>query len=132
MRALFVVFLILPLAAVADEVRIAVGMSRIESVALIQKHSGTDITSGLEVVGPKGEYPLAGCFWEFKDYDAIIELSVRDGTVVHIAYWTKKDFGESKFHRAKTEQSITALKLDTKTRTISIVNNRPGGHRQKR
>ena len=120
MRTLFLAFLLLPLATFADEVRLAVGMSRDDTVALIKMHSGTDITSGLEVVGPKGEYPLTGIYWEFQDYDTIITLTTKEGKVMAMTFWTKKDFGESKSHRAKTEQSITALKIDTKTREVSI------------
>jgi hypothetical protein len=127
MRTLIIIFLLLPLVGLADEVRIAVGQSS-ESVAVtIKQHSGKDITSGLEIVGPKGEHPLAGICWQFEDYDAVIQLSVRDGTVAHLAYWTKKDFSESKIHRAKTEQSITALKLDTKTRGVSIEKKKDAG-----
>jgi hypothetical protein len=120
MRTLFLGFLLLPLATFADEVRIAVGMSRNDTVALIKQHSGTDITPGLEVVGPKGEHPLTGIYWEFQDYDVIITLATKDGKVIAMTFWTKKDFGESKSHRAKTEQRITALKIDTKTREVSI------------
>lgn len=120
MRTLFILLLLLPLTALCDEVRIAVGMKRDDAVATIQKHGGVDITPGLAVVGPKGEHPLRGFYWSFRDYDAIIELSPRDGKIERMTYWTKKDFGESKSHRAKTEQSITTLKLDTKMKGVSI------------
>lgn len=120
MRAFILALLFLPVVTFADEVRVAVGQSRDELIATIKKHGATDITPGMEVVGPKGEHPISGVVWQFADYDAVIWLSFRDGTVVHMTYWTKKDFGESKSHRAKTEQSITALKLDTKTRAVSI------------
>jgi hypothetical protein len=120
MRTLFLAFLLLPLATFADEVRIVVGMSREDTVALIKKHSGTDITPGLEVVGPNGEHPLTGIYWEFQDYDAIITLATKDGKISAMTFWSKKDFGESKSHRAKTEQSITALKIDTKKKEVSI------------
>ncbi len=120
MRTLLLTFLLLPLTTFADEVRIALGMSREEAVALIKKHSGTDITPGMEVVGPKGEWPLKGIYWEFRDYDAIITLSAKDGKVTGMTFWRKKDFGESKSQRAKTEQSITTLKIDTKTKEVSI------------
>ena len=66
MRTLLVAFLLLPLATFADEVHIAVGMSRDDAVALIKKHSGKDITPGLEVVGPKGEHPLQASIGSFK------------------------------------------------------------------
>jgi len=127
MRTLILAFLLLPLATFADEVRVTVGMGRHDAVALIKKHSGKAITPGLEVVGPKGEHPLTGIYWEFQDYDAIITLDAKDGKVIAMTFWTKKDFGESKSHRAKTEQSITALKIDTKTREVSIEKKKNAG-----
>jgi hypothetical protein len=120
MRTLLLAVLLLPLAAFADEVRIAIGMSPDEAVALIRKHGGTDITSGQQILVPKGEALPTGIYWAFRGYDAIIKLSVRSGTVVHIAYWTEEDFSEDKIHRAKTEREITALKIDTTTRKVSI------------
>jgi hypothetical protein len=116
MRTLLILLFLLPLTALSEEVRITVGMSHAEAVAIIKKHSGRDITSGLALGG--GAHP--GLYWWFRDYDAVIELPSRGGKVEHITYWTKKDFGDSKDHRAKTEQSITTLKLDTKTRGVSI------------
>lgn len=113
-------FLFLPLVGLADEVRIAVGQSRDEAIASIQKHSGIDITSGVEVVGPKGEHASMGIYWEFRDYDAIVTLMTKDSKVAGMTFWTERDFGESKLHRAKTEQSITVLKLDTNTKGVSI------------
>ncbi len=120
MRILIALFLLLPHAALAEEVRIAVGQSRDEVIALIQKHGATDITPGMEIVGPKGEWPLQGIYWEFRDYDAIIALTPKDGKITAMTYWTKKDFDESKSHRAKAEQGVTTLKLDTKTKGVSI------------
>jgi hypothetical protein len=110
----------MPLSSLADEVRIAVGMNRDEAVTIIQKHGGRDITSGLAVVGPKGEYPLSGIYWEFRDLEAVITLAGKDGKVTAMTFWTKKDFAESKSHRAKTEQNIRALRIDTRTRAVSI------------
>jgi|GEM_PF-2050298 len=127
MRTLLNVFLLLPLSTFADEVRIAVGMSRDETVALLKQHSATDITPGLAVVGPKGEHPLTGIYWEFKDYDAIITLTAKEGKVTAMTYWTKKDFGESKSHRAKTNLSITTLKIDTKKRKVAIEKKKVAG-----
>ncbi|MGC3961163.1 MAG: hypothetical protein QM813_25520 [Verrucomicrobiota bacterium] len=127
MRTLFLALLLLPSATFADDVRIAVGMSRDDTVVIIKKHGGADITSGLEVVGPKGEHPLTSIYWEFQDYDAIITLTTKDGKVTAMTFWTKKDFGESKSHPAKTEQPITALKLDTKTKGVSIEKKKNAG-----
>jgi len=120
MGTLLLAYLLLPLTTLADEVRIAVGMNRDTAVALVQEHGGTDITSRLEVMGPKGEWLLTGIYWAFQGYDAIITLTAKNGKVTSMTFWAKKDFDESKLHRAKTEQSITALKIDTKTKTVSI------------
>lgn len=107
MRAFILALLFLPVVTFADEVRVAVGQSRDELIATIKKHGATDITPGMEVVGPKGEHPISGVVWQFADYDAVIWLSFRDGTVVHMTYWTKKDFGEKHFRLL-----ITNLRID--------------------
>jgi len=120
MRTLILAFLLLPLAAFANEVRIVVGMGSDDAVALIKKHSGKDITPGMELDGPKGELPPTGLYWGFQDYDAIFTLDEKDGKVTAMTFWTKKDFGESKSHRAKTRLSITALKIDTNKKEVSI------------
>ena len=120
MRTLIAILLLLPLAALAEDERIAVGQNRDDVVALIQKHGATDITPSLEVAGQKDEWPLKGIYWKFRDYDAIITLTAKDRKITAMTYWTKKDFSESKSHRTKAEQSITALKLDTKTKGVSL------------
>jgi hypothetical protein len=121
MRKLLLILLILPIVSFADEVRIAVGMDYNNTISVIKKHGGSDITPRMEVMGPKGEWPVVGLYWAFSDYDAIISLSGgKDGKVTGISLWTRKDFGENKLHRAKTEQKIEALKIDTKTKKVSI------------
>ena len=121
MRFPLLLFFLIPLTALGEEVRITVGMSHAEAVAVIKKHSGKDITSGLALGG--GAH--SGLYWSFRDYAAIIELPSRDGKVERTTYWTKKDFGESKNHRAETEQSITTLNLDTKTKGVSVERAKP-------
>jgi hypothetical protein len=121
MRVPLILSLLLPLTTLGEEVRITVGMKYDEAVALIRKHSGKDITSGMAL----GRGAHAGLYWAFEDYDAIIELPERDGKVESMTYWTEKDFGESKNHRAKTEQRITALTLDTNTKGVSVEKPKP-------
>ena len=120
MRALILLFFLLPALARSEEVRISTGMKQDEVVALIQSNGGVDITSNLEIIGPKGRPAPKGMVWWFKDYDAIASLSETDGKLVRMSYWTKKDFGESKMHRAKTERKIDVLKLDSETKKVSI------------
>lgn len=120
MRTFVLACLLLPLAGCTNEVRIAVGRSRDQAVALVEKHGGTDITPGLAVVGENGEWPLKGIYWELRDYDVVITLSAEAGTVTAMTFWTRGDFEHSKSRRAKTERSITAIKLDTKTKRVWI------------
>jgi hypothetical protein len=122
MRSLLLSVL-LALPALGEEVQIVVGMKHDDAVEIMKKLVAFDITPG--VVGPKGEHPLRGPYYVFRDYDAIIALSVRNRKIERITYWTKKDFSESKDHRANTEQSITALKLDTRTKAVSIEKPKP-------
>lgn len=116
MRTSLILFLLLPLIAMSEEIYFSVGMSHAEASAIIKKHSGKDITSGL-ALGGSGQ---AGLYWSFGDYDAVVELPSRDGKISSITYWTKKNFGESKNHRAETAQRVTTLKLDTKTKSVSM------------
>ena len=126
MRTLTVAFLLLPLAGCANEVRITVGQSRDEAVALIEKHSGTDVTRDMAIAWENGE-PPKGIYWEFRDYDAAITLAAETGTVTAMSFWTKKDFNHSKDRRAKTERFITVLKLDTKTRRVAVEGKKDAG-----
>lgn len=112
--AVFCAFMI-PAVAGAEEVRIAVGMPHEDATKLIRKHSGKDITAGLALATEK-----PGIFWEFQDFDAVIELDSRDGKVVRMTYWTKKDFAGNKSHRAETEQPIKGVSLDTEKKKVSI------------
>ena len=120
LRKLILLCLLLPTLAIAEEVRIAVGMKQTEVIALIQKHGGVDITSGLEIIGSKGVSTPKGIFWEFKDYDAVVSLSETGGRLSGLGYWSEKDFGESKSRRAETRRTINVLKLDVDTKKISI------------
>lgn len=113
----------MPISMMANEVRIAVGMGYDEAVRLIKGHSGKDITSGLEVVGPNGEWPLQGILWEFRDFDAILTLSGKSGKVAWMSFWSKADFWENKVHRLKTERRISAITLDIKTKKVEVEKN---------
>lgn len=118
--AVLLALFFLPLTTVAEQVRIAVGMGRDEAIASITKHGGRDMTPELAVIGPKGEWGLKGIYWAFRDYDAVIAWSANDGKVAGLSFWKKKDFGESKSHRAESEQAINALTIDTNSREVSI------------
>jgi hypothetical protein len=71
--------LLIPTVAGAEEVRIAVGMPHQDATKLIRQHSGKDITAGLALATDK-----TGIFWEFKDYDVVVELDWRDGKIVRM------------------------------------------------
>ena len=127
MKTLILLCLLLPAFARSEEVRLSVGMKHEEAISLIQKHGGIDITSNLAIVAPKNGLPPKNIFWAFKDYDAVVSLSETDGKLAGMSYWNKEDFDKSKSHRAKTEQKIGALKLDTKTKRASIEPSHPKG-----
>jgi len=86
-------------------------MPKDKALIIIKANGGKDITPGLAVVGPKGEHPLHGFYWQLKDYKAVIEVSGAE-RVERLTYWTEKDFGESKDHREKSARNITAFKID--------------------
>ena len=129
-RVLLLAFLFSPLAAVAREVRIAVGMDYTNAVRLLVQNGGKDISAGQEVFGLKGEWPLNGLYWSIQDYNAIIALSATNGKIAQMTFWSKADFEENKVQRAKTEQIICAITLDTKSRRRRIAMIDPPAIRQ--
>ena len=125
MRISLLLLLLGPALAQGQEVRLSVGMSHDEALAVLRENNAEDITPGLAIVGPGGEWPLHGLVWWFRDYDAVVALSAEDGKIIGLGYWIKSDFGKSKLHRAKTERDVTAITLDTKRRTVKIDLRRP-------
>ena len=117
---LCLLILLSPLSALSEEIHVAIGMDRDAAIALIKKHGAKDITPGLAVVGPNGEHPLRGIYWEFQEYDAIIGLAVDKDRITAMGFWSKDDFGKNKSHRAKSEREITDLFLDTQKKSVSI------------
>ena len=114
--ALVIWIFLLPFAAVPNEVRIEVGMECTNTITLIKKCGGTDITQVQEVIGPKGEWPLSGIYWSLSDYDLVIALGCTGGKIDQLSYWNGSDFNESKLHRAKSEKRISSLTLNTQTK----------------
>ena len=112
--------LLLPVSICAAEVRLAVGMDKEQAMALIKQNSGKDITGGLEIVGPKGKWPLSGFVWALEDYHLIIEVSGKN-KIEALSYWRDKDFGEGKMHREKTERKVSSITLNTNKKTVSVV-----------
>ena len=129
-RALLLAFLFSPLAVLADQVRIAIGMDYTNAIHLLAQHGGKDISAGQEVFGPKGEWPLNGLYWWLPAYDAIVNLSATTGKITQMTFWSNADFGENKVHRAKTEQKISAITLDTKSKKVAIAKLSPTPPRQ--
>lgn len=99
---------------------ITIGLDYDQTVRLIKKHSGIDITSGLALMPMDRKSPLTALYWQFLDYDAVIGLLGQDGKITGMTYWTKADFSHSKAHRAKTEQSITTLRFNPTTKEVSV------------
>ena len=120
MKPGFFAFLLIPSIALCEQVRIATGMSANEAKAQIRKIGGADITPNLAVVGPKGESPMKEIYWEFRDYDAVIELIQKEEKIVALCYWTKKDFSESKSHREESRQLTQSITLDTEKKTAVV------------
>ena len=113
------------------KVCIMVGMN-LTDVLPILKHHGHYITSKLDL-SSEGDRGYETIYWQFTlpavvmpydtrviPYDSIISLSSKDGKVVGMSYWTKKDFTIDMKHRAKTEQGVTALKFDAGTYQVSV------------
>jgi len=50
-------------------------------------------------------------------YDKVV---LEDKKVTSMLYWNKADFGRSKTHRIESEQPISSLELDPKTRKVTV------------
>jgi hypothetical protein len=99
---------------------LTLGMKHELALGIIRECGGQDITSKLAVVGPRGEWPLSGLFWDFEQYNSVLEISVEDGNLVGIDYWTVADFSESKSHRAESRKSLKSLTFEKQTKTVKI------------
>jgi len=98
------------------------GMSRDAAVTIIKECGGQDITGNQAVVGPNGEWPLSGLYWDFEAYDSVVAIfSADDGKVTEIIYWTGADFSESKLHREESKKSLKAITFDQQNKTVKIV-----------
>ena len=126
---LFVLLLVLSGCSVepASEVRlqddsstIFLDMKREVAEGIIRKCGGKDITANLAVVGPKGEWPLSGLFWDLDGYDSVLEISEEDGKVNGIGYWTAADFAKSKEHRAATRKSLKSVTFNEPNKTVKV------------
>ncbi|MBK8479211.1 MAG: hypothetical protein IPL39_23905 [Opitutaceae bacterium] len=120
MRAIVAFLSLLPALALCETAKIEVGAPLAGAVASLERIGAVDITGGMEIVGPKGEWPLKGIYWEVPDYDAVLELTGKKEKVGTICFWTKKDFGESKSRREDARCSIKSATFDSEKKTVVV------------
>ena len=120
MRAIVAFLFILPTLALCETAKIEVGDPLAGTVAALEKIGAVDITGGMAIMGPKGEWPLKGIYWEVPGYDAVLELSGKKEKVGTICFWTKKDFCESKSRREDARCRIKSATFDTEKKTVSV------------
>lgn len=99
---------------------ISLGMRHKAALEIIRECGGQDITSNMAVVGPNGEWPLSGLFWNLEEYNSVLEIAAEDGHVVLIRYWTVADFSESKIHRLESKLSLKSLTFEKRARKLKI------------
>lgn len=121
MRAFIATILLLPATALCETATIEVGAPIAATVATLGKMGAVDITGGIAIVGPKGEWPLKGIYWGVPGFDAVFELSGKKEKVVALCFWTMKDFSQSKSHREETRCRIKSAALDTDKKTVEVV-----------
>lgn len=97
---------------------LSLGMSYKAAIEIIRECGGQDITSKMAVIGPQGEWPLSGLFWNLEQYTSVLEIASEDGKVVGIGYWTVADFSESKSHRLESRRSLKSLTFEKQARTL--------------
>jgi hypothetical protein len=120
MRAIIAFILFLPALAFCETAKIEVGAPLADTTLKLEKIGAIDITGGMEVVGPKGEWPLKGIYWEVRGYDTVLELSGKEGKVVAIYFWKKKDFEESKGHRDDARCDVRSASFDTDKKIVEV------------
>jgi hypothetical protein len=103
---------------IEDSVTLTLGMRHELALQIIRACGGQDITSGQAVVGPNGEWPLNGIFWNLEQYDSVLEIAVQDGNLVGIGYWTVADFSESKIHRVRSRKSLKSLTFEKQAKRV--------------
>jgi hypothetical protein len=104
----------------AKDRTLILGISHQEALEIVRECGGQDITANIAVVGPHGEWPLTGLFWNFEQYDAVLKIAANDGTVVEIGYWTGADFSESKIHRVRNRKNLKSVTFEEQARTLKI------------
>jgi hypothetical protein len=132
-RVLFLILLILvhtncspnksskqPAPQTEDKATIRLRMSHRSALETIRACGGQDITSGMAIMGPNGERPEDGLYWDLAQYNAVIEIGAKDGLVDGIGYWTGADFSKSKEHRAESRKSVESVTFEKQTKTLVI------------
>lgn len=114
MKVLVMLVVFLPAIALSESVNISVGSEKVDARAALIKMGSLDISSDLEVVGPKDDF----C-WDIPNFKAVIELFAKDGKVVKLYYWTEKDFNESKLHREQTRLPVKGISFDTVRKLVT-------------
>jgi len=103
---------------VNDGPTLSLGMSHKAALEIIRECGGQDITSKMAVVGPQGEWPLSGLFWNLEQYNSVLEIVAEDGHVVQIGYWTVADFSDSKVHRLESRRSLKSLTFEKQAKIL--------------
>ena len=104
----------------AEEILICKGKFPEKTSAILPKIA-TDLTPELEVVGPNGEWPLKGIFWELKNFDLVFALhGDKEGNVLDVLYWTKEEFNQGKETRYDLGKTASSIALDLDARTFKI------------
>lgn len=95
-------------------------MKHEEAINILKQLSADDITPGMEVVGPHGEWPLHGFYWKLKNYDTILDISGVNGKVASIIYWRSSDFGISKIHIQESKIELNSITFDKQNKLVQI------------
>ena len=99
---------------------LSLGMNQESALEIIRECGGQDITSNLAMIGPGGERPSSGLFWNLEEYKLVLEIAAENGNVVEIGYWALADFSKSKEYRSKSRKSLKSLMFEKQTRTVKI------------
>jgi hypothetical protein len=118
------ILLILPFNTFGQQTEIAIGDKIADAQGKLHKLDATDITAEIEL-DRKNAPPPEKLYWNVVTFKCVIALSVKDGKIATVSYWTKKDFSRSKIDRIRSRLYAQSIIFDKTTNRLSV-NQLPG------
>jgi hypothetical protein len=119
------ILFILPFNTFGQETEIAIGDKIADAKIQLHKLDATDIGVGMELERSNNGLPSKGAYWRISAFKCIVALSVKDGKIATVSYWTERDFSRSKVDRINSRLYAQSI-IFNKTKNRLSVNQLPG------